>query len=138
METISQAECLESFVNFIAASKDQNNDAKVTLIGHNSCSFDTPVFLRTVLCYLPHLIPEMKALNINFADNLPFVRKLIREKCKVLKTEDGSFVKPNQAAICRILFNEDFEGHDALKDVKALRKIFLHSSLGATVCDIIL
>ena len=137
LETVSQAECLESFVNFIAASKDQNNDAKVILIGHNSCSFDTPVFLRTVLRYSPHLIPEMKALNVHFADSLAFVRKLIREKCEALKTEDGSFVKPNQAAIYRILFNGDFEGHDALEDVKKPFTKFFYTLLLAPPCAIL-
>lgn len=137
LETVSQARCLESFVNFIAASKIQNNDAKVILIGHNSSSFDTPVFLRTLLNYSPQLIAKMKELNIHFADSLAFIRKLIQEKCEALKTEEGSFVKTNQAAVYRILFKKDFAGHDTLEDVKALNQILFDSPLGATVCEIV-
>ena len=137
LETVSQAECLESFVNFITASKPQDDCAKIILIGHNSSSFDTPVLLRTLLQYSPQLVRKMKALNIHFADSLAFIRKLIQEKCEALKTEDGSFVKPNQAAVYRILFKKDFAGHDALEDVKALNKILFNSPLGATACEIV-
>ena len=137
LETVSQAECLESFVNFITASKPQDDCAKIILIGHNSSSFDTPVLLRTLLQHSPQLVRKMKALNIHFADSLAFIRKLIQEKCEALKTEDGSFVKPNQAAVYRILFKKDFAGHDALEDVKALNKILFNSPLGATACEIV-
>ena len=137
LETVSQAECLESFVDFIAASETQNDFAKVILIGHNSSSFDTPVLLRTVLHYSPQLIPKMKELNIHFADSLACIRQLIKEKCEALKTEDGSFVKPNQAAVYRILFKKDFAGHDAVEDVKALNKILFNSSLVAIACEIV-
>ena len=134
LETVSQAECLESFVDFIAASKIRNDCAKVILIGHNSSSFDTPVLLRTFLHNSPQLIPKMKALNVHFADSLAFIRKLIKEKCQALKTEDGSFVKTNQAAVYKVIFKADFPGHDALEDVKALSKVLFDSPLGANAC----
>ena len=136
-ETVSQAECLESFVDFIAASKLRNDCANAILIGHNSSSFDTPVLLRTMLHYSPQLIPKMKALNVHFADSLAFIRQLIKEKCQALKTEDGSFVKTNQAAVYKAIFKADFPGHDALEDVKALSKILFDSPLGANACDIV-
>ena len=63
LETVSQAECLEAFVDFIAASKTRNDSAKVILIGHNSSSFDTPVLLRTLQQYSPQHIPKMKELS---------------------------------------------------------------------------
>ena len=137
LETVSQAECLESFVDFIAASKIRNDCAKVILAGHNSSSFDTPVLLRTLLHYSPQLIPKMKELNVHFADSLAFIRKLIKEKCQALQTEDGSFVKTNQAAVYKVLFKTDFPGHDALEDVKALSKILFDSPLGASACEIV-
>ena len=77
----------------------RNDCANAILIGHNSPSFDTPVLLRTLLHYSPQLIPKMKALNVHFADSLAFIQKLIKEKCQALKTEDGLFVKANQAAV---------------------------------------
>ena len=131
LKTVSQAECLESFVtvDFIAASKIRNHYANVILIGHNSSSFDTPVLLRTLLHYSPQRIPKMKALNVHFADSLAFIRKLIKEKCQALKTEDGSFVKTNQAAVYRVILKTDFPGHDALEDVKAFSTLLLALTL---------
>ena len=79
----------------------------------------------------------MKALNVHFADSLAFIRQLIKEKCQALKTEDGSFVKTNQAAVYKAIFKADFPGHDALEDVKALSKILFDSPLGANACDIV-
>lgn len=40
--------------------------------------------------------------------------------------------KTNQSAIYKQLFDESFDAHDALEDVKALRKIIFHSSLELT------
>ena len=134
LKTVSQAECLESFVDFIAASKIRNHYANVILIGHNSSSFDTLVLLRTLLHYSPQLIPKMKALNVHFADSLAFIRKLIKEKCQALKTEDGSFVKTNQAAVYRVIFKADIPGHDALrKTSKRSAKFFSTLLLALTL-----
>lgn len=103
MKTVSQAECLDSFVGLISASKIRNDCAKVIHIGHNSSTFDTPVLLRTLLHNSPQHIPKMKALNVHFADSLAFIQKLIKEKGQTLKTEEGSFVKTNQAAVYKVL-----------------------------------
>ena len=137
LETVSQAECLESFVDFIAASKIRNDCAKVILIGHNSSSFDTPVLLRTLLHNSPQLIPKMKALNIHFADNLTFIRRLIKEKCQAINTGHSSFVKTNQAAVYKVIFKADFPGHNAPEDDKALSRTLFDSPLGANACDIV-
>ena len=67
----------------------------------------------------------MKELNIHFADSLILSRNLIKEKHAGLKQDDGSFVKINQEALYKHLFGTDFQGHDALEDVKALSKILL-------------
>lgn len=42
---------------------------------------------------------------------------------------DGSTVKTSQASIYQKLFNQSFPAHDAMEDVKALRKILFNSSL---------
>ena len=70
----------------------------------------------------------MKELNIHFADSLILFRNLIKEKHAGLKQDDGSFVKINQAALYKHLFRTDFQGHDALEDVKALSKILFKSN----------
>ena len=42
---------------------------------------------------------------------------------------DGSTVKTNQVSVYQKLFNQSFPAHDAMEDVRALRKILFNSSL---------
>ena len=61
----------------------------------------------------------MKEWNIHFADSLILFRNLIKEKHAGLKQE----------ALYKHLFGTDFQGHDALEDVKALSKILFKVQL---------
>ena len=79
----------------------------------------------------------MNDLKIHFADSLVLFRHLVKEKREALKAADGSFTDINQAALYRQLFKAEFEGHDALEDVKALKKILFHSPTGTTSAEII-
>ena len=45
--------------------------------------------------------------------------------------------KPNQSSLYTHVFNEQFEAHDALEDVSALRKILFESSLSLSRKDIV-
>ena len=57
------------------------------------------------------------------------MKELINRKHKALELEKGGFCKPNQGSLYTHLFNEQFDAHDALEDVTALRRIIFDSSL---------
>ena len=141
LEIVVHNKCLKSFVDFVQESSNvrdiQSSSMNTVLIGHNSNSFDTLLLLRTILHYYPELIQKMNDLKIHFADSLVLFRHLIKEKHEALKTFDGSFTDINQAALYGQLFKAEFEGHDALEDVKALKKILFHSPTGTTSAEII-
>ena len=128
LETVTYNECLKSFGAFLEeisslnVPADHSSSMNMVLIGHNSNTFDTPVLLRTILHYCPELIQRLKDLNICFADTLSLFRNLVKDKREALKTADGSYVKLNEAAVYKHLFNSDFDVHDAVEDVKALTK----------------
>ena len=141
LETVGYNECPKSFVDFLQESSNvrdiQSSSVNTVLIGHNSNSFDTPLLLRTILRYYPELIQKMNDLKIHFADSLVLFCHLVKEKREALKAADGSFTDINQAALYRQLFKAEFEGHDTLEDVKALKKILFHSPTGTTSAEII-
>ena len=116
LETVPYTVCLKSFVEFLKATSKLGS-GKIILIGHNSSTFDTPILLRTFLQYVPELIQEMKEMNVHFADSLALFHHLVKGKHDVLKADDGSFVKINQAALYQLLFGTVFNSHGALKDV---------------------
>ena len=75
--------------------------------------------------------------NIHFANSLVVFRNLVKDEREALKAADGSFFNINQAAVYKHLFNSDFDGHDAVEDVKALTKFLFHSSIDTTTEEII-
>ena len=76
-------------------------------------------------------------MNVYFADSLQRVKNLIKDKHKALEIETGGYCKPNQSSLYTHLFNEQFDAHDALEDVRALRKILFESSLSLSRKDIV-
>ena len=76
-------------------------------------------------------------MNVYFADSLHLVKNLIKDKHKALEVETGGYCKPNQSSLYTHLFNEQFDAHDVLEDVRALRKILFESSLSLSRRDIV-
>ena len=76
-------------------------------------------------------------MNVYFADSLHLMKKLIKNKHKALELDSGGYCKPNQSSIYNHLFKEQFDAHDALEDVRALRKILFESSLSLSRKNII-
>ncbi len=60
------------------------------------------------------------------------MKKLVKCKHPSLMSTDGSTVKTNQASIYQKLFHRTFPAHDAMEDVRALRKILFNSSLNVS------
>ena len=68
-------------------------------------------------------------MNAHFADSQHLMKELITGKHKALELEKGGFCKPNQGSLYTHLFHEQFDAHDALEDVRALKRIIFDSSL---------
>ena len=96
------------------------------VIGHNSATLDVPILLRNSDTSFKDDLIEMK---VHFADSQNLMKELIRGKYKALELEKGGFCKPNQGGLYTHLFNKQFDAHDALEDVRALRRIIFDSSL---------
>jgi len=110
-----------------------NNNLTV-LIGHNSATFDVPILLRNSDDNFKDSLTDLK---IYFADSLHLAKHLIRDKHRALELQTGGYCKPNQSSLYTHLFNEQFDAHDALEDVRALRKILFESSLSLSRKDIV-
>ena len=128
--SISLAQCLENFAKFISIGDDNSH---IVLLGHNSTSFDTPTLLRSGGLTFKQ---KLSSLNLFFADSLHLVRSLIKAGNTSLQI-DGKACKPNQSAVFEALFQEKFEAHDALEDVKALDKILFNLPLNLTTEQIV-
>ena len=76
-------------------------------------------------------------MHVYFADSLHLMKKLIKNKHKALELDSGGYCKPNQSIICNHLFKEQFHVHDALEDVRRLRKILFESSLSLSRKNIV-
>ena len=129
IETVSLGKSLENFLAYLEKTvrrvKSDNNVCTV-LIGHNSQVFDTPTLLRQG----GHQFSEkLSCRNVFFSDTLSVMKKLVKRKHPSLVLSDGSTVKLNQQSIYQTLFQEPFPAHDAMEDVRALRRIVFDSCL---------
>ena len=129
VQTVSLGKSLENFLTYLEKTvrrvKSDNNIYTV-LIGHNSHVFDTPTLLRQGGHQLCEKLP---CLNVFFSDTLPVMKNLVKRKHPSLVLSDGSTVKLNQQSIYQTLFHEPFSAHDAMEDVRALRRIVFDSRL---------
>ena len=76
-------------------------------------------------------------MNVYFADSLHLMKKLIKNKHKALELDSSGYCKPNQRNFYNHLFKEQFDHHDALENVRALRKILFGSSLSLSRKNIV-
>ena len=132
VETVSLGKSLENFLTYLdKTGRRVKSDSNIhtVLIGHNSQVFDrldTPTLLRQgghQLC------EKLSCLNVFFSDTLPVMKNLVKRKHPSLVLSDGSTVKLNQQSIYQTLFHEPFPAHDAMEDVRALRRIVFDSRL---------
>ena len=129
VETVSLGKSLENFLTYLEKTVRRvksDNDIYTVLIGHNSQVFDNPTLLRQgghQLC------EKLSCLNVFFSDTLPVMKNLVKRKHPSLVLSDGSTVKLNQQSVYQTLFHEPFPAHDAMEDVKALRRIVFDSRL---------
>ena len=112
--------CLHSFVQFLDVCSSSSVD-NLILLGHNASVFDTP---RLLLNGGPTFTSNLNEMKVLFGDSLPIL--------KVLRDEPNSPLQPatnKLGDVYETLFSDKFEAHDALEDVKALRKILFTAPL---------
>ncbi|XP_015771018.1 PREDICTED: uncharacterized protein LOC107349382, partial [Acropora digitifera] len=128
VQSVTIEEALGDFLTFIKQVKisDEVNNNLTVLIGHNSATFDVPILLRNSGENFKDSLTDM---NIYFADSLHLVKNLIKDKHKALELKTGGYCKQNQSSL--------YDAHDALEDVRALRKILFESSLSLSRNDIV-
>ena len=125
--TVSLDEALQEFQAFLSQVKcSSQKESCIVLMGHNSSTFDTPILLRRSD---ENFRSKLSNLNVYFGDSQILVKHLLKDKHPALQLSESASYKSNQSALYSHLFNEEFEPHDALEDVKALKKILFHSPL---------
>ena len=127
VETVSLDKALQEFHTFLSQVKcSSQKESCIVLIGHNSSPFDTPILLRGSD---ENFRSKLSNLNVYFGDSQILVKQLLKDKHPALQLSESASCKSNQSALYSHLFKEEFEAHDALEDVKALRKFLFHSAL---------
>ncbi|XP_067024009.1 uncharacterized protein [Acropora muricata] len=117
--------CLTRFVQFLKTIYNMKPVDNIVLIGHNSFVFDTPRLLRNGGREFSNKLQEMKVL---FTDSLPIVKFIRSQPNNVLKSSPNNKL----GSVYKALFNCEFPAHDALEDVKALRRILFSQPLEAS------
>ena len=111
---------LTLFVSFIKKSvqeveKSTSKNVCSVLVGHNAKRFDVPVLLRNSNS---SIITKFQSLSICFADTLTLFEYLVKNS--ILQDQNGGPCALNQSAVYMALFNQHFNAHDTLADVKPL------------------
>ena len=135
--TVFLQEAASNILSFILQSVDRDKsqtkkNVETVLLGPNSSTFDTSVFLRNSGAAV---IERLRKMDICFADSLVLFKTQNRKNCHVCKM-DGAFPKlhhPHCTASC--LPNP--RSTRALEDVLALRKIIFESRLELSLKTII-
>ena len=137
VETSPLPVALQLFFEFLRSTIGTDKVDKhvnTILLDHNSCTFDIPTLLRTAG---QSFIINLHSINLHFGDTLPLFRDLLERKHSPLQFSSGEFCKANQSSIYQCLFHQDFEAHDAIEDVIALKKIIFSSELAIDLETII-
>ena len=124
------------FIQYIENIKSTaNNKIIPVLIGHNASVFDTPILLRSLT---PGYIHALKELDAHFADSLPLAKQILKEHHPALcMAATAKFCQAALGSQYSTLFYALFPAHDALEDVKALRKVLFQSKSNLTTGKII-
>ena len=130
-------EVLSRFINYLENSvrecqKLTAHKVCTVLVGHNAKRFDVPVILHNSNS---SIIAKFQSLGIFFGDSLSLFEYLVKES--ILKDRNGDSCALNQSAVYKALFDQGFDAHDALEDVKALHRILFSSPLNLSEKDLI-
>ncbi|CAB4000413.1 exonuclease R569 [Paramuricea clavata] len=130
-------EVLSRFIHYLKNSirecqKLTAHKVCTVLVGHNAKRFDVPVILHNSNS---NIIAKFQSLGIFFGDSLSLFEYLVKES--ILKDRNGDSCALNQSAVYKALFDQGFDAHDALENVKALHRILFSSPLNLSEKDLI-
>ena len=120
VQTLTCNDTLTIFVSFIKKSvqeveKSTSKNVCSVLVSHNAKRFDVPVLLRNSNS---SIITKFQSLSICFTDTLTLFEYLVKNS--ILQDQNGGPCALNQSAVYMALFNQHFNAHDTLADVKPL------------------
>ena len=108
VDCVSLTQALNDFMSFLG-------EGRVVLVGHNICSFDAPILVRTAnYC---GLVEKLKAKIFGFLDTLTMFR--------------GAYPQLNsykQEQLYKHFVGGEYNAHNALGDVMALKELHLQAS----------
>ena len=130
MKSVPLSECR---VNFLSGVGPSSTTRHTVLIGHYSFFFDTPTLLR---CAGMDFKQTLSSMNVSFADSLHLVKTLTQNGHKSLNP-GGKACKSNLPSVFKTLFDEKFQAHDALEDVRTLRRVVFEFPLKLIDADIV-
>ncbi len=93
------------------------------LVAHNCKSFDAKVFVNQ--CNKYDTVPRFQRVCDGFADTLPFMRKFVEPEKSTIVDFNGKTRKRHRLShlVNTDLGDDEFEGHNALVDSKALKSL---------------
>ena len=118
-----------NYINKVTTNGKEMKECIPVLVGHNAITFDIPILLRTSC---QPFVTELKRLNVHFGDSLILAKQILKEKHPALLVSDNKFSKASLGCLYSTLFDQSFPAHDALEDVKALRRVLFQSNLTLT------
>ena len=119
-----------------------NPNSRIILIAHNGQSFDAPILLNA-FAKINVTQEKLKSLNVCFADSLLIIKDIQKENPSLFLSKeetDGSAkrkkVSTSLPSLYERFFHEDYSAHDAVEDVKAMKRVLFDSPLGITKANI--
>ena len=122
-------EFYEYLCDLIREERVVDPDARLILTAHNAERFDAPVLVNAFK-KINITSEELRDSGICFADSLVILRKLRSEDHPLLThPEEGKKISLGLASIYNHLFGEGFPAHNAIEDVKAMKRVLFHPPL---------
>ena len=125
VQSLPLSESIENFLLFLSTTGTRTTVPHTILIGHNASVFDTPTLLR---CAGHDFTQKLSSMNVYFANSLHLMKTLTKSGHALLNP-GGTACKSNLPSLFTVLFNEEFQAHDAFEDVSALRRVLFESPL---------
>ena len=117
-------------------------NSRIILTAHNGQSFDVPILLNA-FAKINVTQEKLKSLNVCFADSLLIIKDIQKENPSLFLSKeetDGSAkrkkVSTSLSSLYERFFHEDYSAHDAVEDVKAMKRVLFDSPLGITKANI--
>jgi DNA polymerase III epsilon subunit-like protein len=128
MNALSLEDGMSSFLAYLATRTTPGKMG--ILVGHNAATFDAPLLVRAFTKCGVTVEDLLKYGIAGFADSLPLLRELRNSKHPSLLKNGTPIHSVSLDSVFHQLFDANFPAHNAMEDVKALRRVLFESPLG--------